>query len=162
ETMSPPQVRNGRCFFSRRQADQDQSILYMRRGLGGKDEVLVDPMALSPEHTITVGLNGVSEDGSLIVYALRQGGEDETTPHLFDVDAHKDLPDKFPRARYSGISILPDKSGLYLTRQLPEGPRVFFHKLGTSFDQDIEIFGKGFGPEKIINATVSQDARYLV
>src|SRR5262249_37430626 len=49
-----------------------------------------------------------------------------------------------------------------LTRQLPEGPRVFFHKLGTSFDQDIEIFGKGFGPEKIINATVSQDARYLV
>jgi prolyl oligopeptidase len=164
ETMGPgnPSVRNGRYFFSRRQADQDQSILYMRRGISGKDEVLVDPMALSPEHTITVGLNGVSEDGSLIVYALRQGGEDETTPHLFDVDAHKDLPDKFPRARYSGISILPDKSGLYLTRQLPEGPRLFFHKMGTNFEQDVEIFGKGYGPEKALNGVVSQDGRYLV
>jgi prolyl oligopeptidase len=162
ESMSAPSVRNGRYFFSRRQADQDQAILYMRRGINGKDEVLVDPMALSAEHTITAGFNAFSEDGSLMVYALRQGGEDETTPHLFDVDAHKDLPDKLPRARYSGMSILPDKSGLYLTRQLPEGPRVFFHKLGTNFDQDVEIFGKGFGPEKIIGSTVSQDGHYLV
>src|SRR5262249_33561183 len=148
--------------FSRRQPDQDQSILYMRRGLTGKDEVLIDPLALSPEHTITVGLNGVAEDGSLIVYGLRQGGEDETTPHLFDVDAHKDLPDRFPRARYSGFSFLPDKSGLYLTRVTAEGPRVFFHKLGTDFDKDAEIFGKGVGPEKLINANVSHDGHYLV
>jgi prolyl oligopeptidase len=162
ETMSAPAVRNGRYFFLRRQADQDQSLLYLRRGLSGKDEVLVDPLALSPEHTITVGLNTLSEDGSLIVYSLRQGGEDEVVPHVFDVDGHKDLADKLPRARYSGISILPDKTGLYLTRQTPEGPRVFFHKIGTDVDKDVEIFGKGYGPEKIIGAFVSQDGHYLI
>src|SRR5215471_401864 len=40
DTMGPPQIRNGRYFFARRQADQDQALLYMRQGLTGKDEVL--------------------------------------------------------------------------------------------------------------------------
>jgi prolyl oligopeptidase len=162
ETMSPPTVRNGRYFFTRRQPDQDQSSLFMRKGLEGKDELLIDPLTLSAEHSITVNLNAVSHDGSLIVYALRQGGEDETTPHLFDVDAHKDLSDQFPRARYSGIAILPDKSGLYVTRDTPEGPRVYFHKIGTNATSDVEIFGKGYGPEKIIGSNISIDGHYLV
>jgi prolyl oligopeptidase len=162
EAMSAPRVRNGRYFFSRRQADQDQASLFMRKGLAGKDELLIDPLALSPEHTITVGLNAVSQDGSLIVYSLRQGGEDETTPHLFDVDAHKDLPDKFPHADYFGIAILPDKSGVYLTRRTPDGPRVYFHKIGTDFSADLEIFGKGYNGEKIIGSGFSADGRYLL
>jgi prolyl oligopeptidase len=162
ESMSPPRVRNGRYFFLRRRADQDQSSLYMRQSESGKDELLVDPLTLSPEHTITVTLPTISEDGSLIVYGLRQGGEDEITPHLLDVDKHKELPDQLPRARYSGISILPDKSGLFLTRVLPQGPRVFFHTMGTNVDADKEIFGKGYGPEKSIGTELSDDGRYLI
>ena len=162
ETMTAPTVRNGRYFFSHRTADQDQASLYMRRGLNGKDELLVDPLALSPTHTITVNLPSVSRDGSVIVYALRQGGEDEITPHIFDVDAHKEFNDKFPRARYNGIALLPDKTGLYYTKLTKEGPRVFFHTIGTAVEQDEEIFGKGYGPEKIINSAVSLDGHYLV
>jgi len=162
ETMSSPVERNGRYFFTRRQPDQDQPVLYMRQGLDGKDQLLVDPLVLSPRHTISVSLISVSQDGALIIYALRQGGEDEFTPRLFDVAAHKDLPEKFPRARYSGISILPDKSGIYLTRQTDQGPRVFFHKMGTVGEADTEIFGKGYGPEKIITSGLSWDGRYLI
>src|SRR5215472_11866381 len=36
DTMSAPAVRSGRYFFSKRQADQDQGLLYMRKGLTGK------------------------------------------------------------------------------------------------------------------------------
>jgi prolyl oligopeptidase len=162
ESMSAPRVRNGRYFFLRRRADQDQSSLYMRQGVDGKDELLIDPLTLSPEHTVTVNLLAASQDGSLIVYGLRQGGEDEITPHLLDVDKHKELPDQLPRARYSGISILPDKSGLILTRVLPQGPRVFFHSMGTNVDADKEIFGQGYGPEKSIGTDVSDDGRYLI
>src|SRR5260370_24974060 len=155
DAMGQPVVRNGRYFFSKRRADQDQLVMYMRKGLNGTDELLVDPLALSPEHTITVGLNAVSRDGSLIVYALRQGGEDETTLHLFDVDARKDLADMFPRARYGAISILPDKSGLYYSKVTPEGPRMYFHKIGAGVDADVEIFGKGDAPEKSIRCDLS-------
>lgn len=160
DTMSPPTVRNGRYFFFKRRADQDQSQFFLRQGIDGKDELLIDPLALSPEHTITVNLVGLSRDGSLIAYALRQGGEDEITPHLFDVNARKDLPDQFPRARYSGVSILPDKSGIYFTRDTKEGPRVYYHKIGS--DTDEEIFGKGYGPEKIIGTSLSSDGHYLM
>src|SRR5262249_37079702 len=66
DTMTSPQVINGRYFFSKRSADQDQSSLYVRKGLGGQDELLVDPLPLSPNHTTTVGFTGFSHDGKLI------------------------------------------------------------------------------------------------
>ena len=161
DTMSAPSVMNDHYFFTRRQADQDQAALFLRRGLQGKDELLVDPLPLSPKHTVTVGIGSVSRDGKLIAYVVRQGGADEVVPHLFDVDAHKELADVFPKARYSGFSILPDKKGVYLTRDTSEGPRVYFHKLGSDVASDTEIFGKGYGPEKIIATTVSEDGHYL-
>jgi prolyl oligopeptidase len=159
EFMGTPMVRNNRYFFLHRRADQDQSQLFMRQGITGKEELLVDPLALSAEHTTTVTLDGVSHDGSLLVYGLRQGGEDETTLHIYDVNARKELADQFPRARYNSTAILPDNSGLYFVKQTVEGPRAYFHKIGSSNDQ--EVFGKGYGPEKILSANLSVDGRYL-
>lgn len=122
--MGTPEVRNNRYFFSKRQADQDQASLFMRKGLEGTDELLIDPLPMSPNHTVTVNLVDVSHDGSLIAYAVREGGADETTPHLFDVDSHKDLADSFPKARYSGFSVLNDKAASIL-RRLPKKAREF-------------------------------------
>ena len=116
DSMGSPVVRNNRYFFTKRKADQDQGSLFTRKGLQGKDELLVDPLPMSPNHTVTVGLAAVSNDGSLIAYDVREGGADEVTPHLFDVDSRKDLADVFPKARYSGFSILNDKSGIYLAK----------------------------------------------
>lgn len=161
ETMNSPIVTNNRYFFIHRAADQDQSSLFMRQGLAGKDELLIDPLPLSSNHTITVGLSSITLDGKWFAYFLRQGGADEVTPHLYDVDARKDLPDVFPKARYSGFSVLNDKSGVYYTRLVAEGPRVFYHKLGAEVAADVEIFGKGYGPEKIINSGVTNDNHYL-
>ncbi|MGC2696754.1 MAG: prolyl oligopeptidase family serine peptidase [Candidatus Angelobacter sp.] len=161
DTMNAPSVMNNRYFFTKRRADQDQASLFVRQRLQGMDELLVDPLPLSPNHTVTVGMGAVSRDGKLIAYIVRQGGADEIAPHLFDVDTHKELADVFPKARYSGFSILPDKSGIYLTRDTAEGPRVYFHKMGSDSATDTEIFGKGYGPEKIIISNVSEDGRYL-
>jgi len=162
ESIDTPAERNGRYFFTKRLASQDQAVLYLRKGLEGKDEVLIDPNPMSPDHTISVSGRSLSRDGTLLVYAVRQGGEDEIVPHLFDVDARKNLPDRLPKARYWEISLLPDKSGIYYTRMTPEGPRVYFHKVGMDAVRDIEIFGKGYGPEKIIRSRVSDDGRYLL
>jgi prolyl oligopeptidase len=161
DTMGAPAVTNNRYFFSKRLADQDQASLFMRKGLQGKDELLIDPLPMSVDHTVTVNLRDVSRDGSLVAYGVREGGADEVTPHLFDVDARKDLADVFPKARYSGISLLPDKSGMYFTRVTPEGPRVYFHKIGADAASDEEVFGKGYGPEKFISSTISDDGHYL-
>jgi prolyl oligopeptidase len=162
DTMSAPLVRGGRYFISKRSADQDQSSEYVRNGIDGKDELLVDPLPLSPNHTVTVNTLSVTQDGKLMAYFTRQGGADEITPHLLDVDTRKELADVFPKARYSGFALLNDKSGIYFTRLTSEGPRVFFHKMGTDTANDVEIFGKGYGPEKIISSSVTEDNHYLL
>jgi prolyl oligopeptidase len=162
DSINLPRERNGRYFFTKRLASQDQPVLYMHKGLHGTDEVLIDPHPLSPDHTISVQLRSISRDGTVIVYSLRQGGEDETAPRLFDVDARKDLPDRLPKARYFSIALAPDKSAIYYSRMTPEGARVFMHKVGGDVAQDVEVFGKGYGPEKIIVSELSEDGRYLL
>ena len=162
ETMNTPVVRGGRYFFTRRLPDQDQGSLFVRRGLTGKDELVVDPEKLDPAHTTSVVLSSVSHDGSLLLYGVRHGGEDEITPHLYDINAHRELADKLPLARYTGLALLPDKSGFYYTKHTADGPRVYLHKIGTASDHDAEIFGKGYGLEKLIFDAVSLDGHYLV
>src|SRR5258708_7930723 len=141
--MSTPNVRNGRYFFFKRQADQDQAALYMRKGLKGKDEILIDPLPMSADHSASIFLNSISRDGSLLSYSVRQGGQDEVTPHLFDVDARKDLPDIFPNGRYDGIIVMPDKSGVYFSKFTPEGSRALYHKIATDSTQDVDVSGNG-------------------
>ncbi|MEE8201464.1 MAG: hypothetical protein V3R29_09885, partial [Candidatus Acidoferrales bacterium] len=51
DTLGTPRVRHGRYFFMKRGADQDLSVLYLREGLEGEDQVLVDPHPMSPDHT---------------------------------------------------------------------------------------------------------------
>jgi prolyl oligopeptidase len=162
DTMSSPMVTNNHYFFSKRQADQDQSSLFVRKGLEGKDELLVDPLPMSAKHTVTVNLMGASRDGSLLAYGVREGGADEVTPHVMDVDSRKDIADVFPKARYSGFAILNDKSGIYIGRVTKEGPRVYFHKMGTEAANDTEIFGKGYGTETLINCSLTRDNHYLM
>ncbi|HLY98162.1 MAG TPA: prolyl oligopeptidase family serine peptidase [Candidatus Angelobacter sp.] len=162
DAMSSPRVRNGRYFFSKRRAGEDQSALYMRNGISGQDELLVDPLPMSPAHTTSARLANITLDGKVITYFIQQGGEDEVTPHILDVETKEKFPDEFPRARYFGFSVLPDKSGAWITRVTAEGPRVFFHKMGTGTASDTEIFGKGYGPDKLIFSSISEDGRYLL
>jgi len=65
ETIGMPTNRGGRYFFSRRAADQDLSVLYLRKGLHAADEVLVDPHPMSPDHTTSVQFVDVTPDGKL-------------------------------------------------------------------------------------------------
>ncbi|HLE35964.1 MAG TPA: hypothetical protein VI699_02340, partial [Candidatus Acidoferrales bacterium] len=157
-----PVERGGRYFFSKRLADQEQSILYVRKGLSGRDEVLIDPNPMSADHTTSVQLAEVSDDGKMIIYRVRQGGEDETTLQAFDVETRKNLSDSFPRARYSSIALTPDKSGLYYSKQTAAGPRVYYHRIGSDPAGAAEIFGTGYGIEKIVNSTLSEEGRYIL
>jgi prolyl oligopeptidase len=157
-----PLERNGRYFFSRRLANQDLFVIYMRPGLHSQDEVLIDPHPLSADHTVSVGIQDVAQDGALMVYGIRQGGQDETSLRFFDVGARKDLPDQLPRALYESASLERDKSGLFYARDTPDGPRVFHHNIGTDPARDEEVFGKGYGKDKIILCSVSEGGHFLI
>ncbi len=160
DTVTVPFVRSGRYFYSRRAALREQAVLYMKKADGAEEEVLVDPDRLSAEHAMSVNYQDVSPDGRLMAYGVRMGGEDEVEVRLMDVDTRRGV-DTLARARYSGVSIAADKAAVYYSRLTKEGPRVFRHRLGGA-EADVELFGHGYGPEKIIGVDLSDDGRYLV
>ena len=162
ESVGMPVERGGRYFYSKRRADQDLSVLYVRKGKIGEEEVLVDPHTMSADKTVSVSLSDVSLDGSLIAFSVRRGGEDEAEVRWMNVETRRELSDTLPRARYFGVAVKPDKSGFYYCRHGKEGSRVFYHRMGADFASDAELFGKGYSAEKGIGIDLSEDGRYLL
>ena len=162
DAQSVPVERGGRYFFSKRLASQDQRVLVVRKGATGADEVLLDPHPLSAEHTTSVSILDVSTDGSLVAIGTRQGGRDEVAVTFMDVESRRLLPDQLPEARYFAIAVKPDNSGFYYSKYTKEGSRVFYHAMGTEPKGDPLLFGEGRGPEQIVDATLSEDGRWLL
>ena len=163
DIQSPPERRGQRVFVWKRRAADDLSIWYVREGLDGADTVLLDPHPLSPDHTVNVTVSDISEDGRVLVYGLRRGGEDETELRVRDVATRADRRDVLPRALYRGVSLVPDGSGFfYAVQSRQTGIRIRYHAMGTPPAQDVEVFGSGYGPSQWIAAEVSEDGRRLL
>ena len=162
DAQSVPTERGGRYFFTRRLANQDQRVLVVRKAREGADEVLLDPIPLSPDHSTSVSYLDIAADGSLVAIGTRQGGKDELAVTFMDVDSHQLLPDRLPEARYFAVAIKPDKSGFYYSKYTPEGSRVYYHAMGADPAHDALLFGEGRGPEQIVDAALSDDGRWLL
>jgi prolyl oligopeptidase len=162
DIVTVPSERNGRYFFEKRLADQDLYVVYMREGVDGADQVLIDPHSLSADHSVNVDLFAISRDGKILAYGVRQGGEDETTIRFLDVDGRKDLPDVLSRADYYDVVFSPDAREVYYSKHSDDGPHVLRHALGTDPAEDTEIFGKAYGPEMMVSVALSDDGRWVV
>ncbi len=161
DTYGIPFERAGRYFFTKRGADRDLSSIYMRRSEDGPDELLVDPLPWSADHSASATLEAVSHSGRFLFYGRREGGQDEITVHIMDVDGHRDLPDVLPSAVYFSVEPTPDDRGVYYTRTSAAGPRVYYHAIGSNSAQDKVIFGDSFGKDKILSLDLSEDGKYL-
>jgi prolyl oligopeptidase len=159
DRVTEPVVRNGRYFFMRRLAEENQFTLCLRTGAHGADEVLIDPNKFEGGAT-SVTIMDVSDDGKWLLYGTRHGGEDEVAVSILDVDSRKEV-DHLPRARYEGMRVTPDKHDLYYSKRLEEGYRVYHHVIGSGGGPDEEIFGKGTGPTESVACDLSRDGRYL-
>src|SRR6185436_3644422 len=155
-----PRYRNGRYFFERRAVGQDLYSIYLREGANGADQLLIDPAPMSADHTTSVEIEEVSNDGSLLAYSVRRGGADEIEIHFFDVASRRDVGTPLATARYYGTEVAPDNATVYFTRATPEGPRVYLRSIEGG--EERKLFGDGYTREKIVFAGLSEDGRYLV
>ena len=167
ENYTIPMEREGKYFFKKRLADENQGSIYVRNGLHGDDQRLVDATKLSADQNTSVQINDVSKDGKLLVYGIRAGGADEESVHILEVASGKDLADSLPSARYFGVQLSPDEKGLYYARLEESGSLVYYHALGSAPSSDPLIFGKSFEDEKfgtmeLISAHVTENERYLL
>ncbi len=168
DVIGIPQRRGDRYFFTKRLAEENQASIYMRTGLHGTDERLIDANTLSTDQNTSVTIVNVSEDGSLMAYGIRVGGADEEEIHFLDLSTRKDAGDVLPSARYYGVSVSPDGKGVYYSKFFPhEGTRIFYHVFGTPVASDATVLGREYRGEKLgeidnVGARVTENGHYLV
>ncbi|WP_211197669.1 prolyl oligopeptidase family serine peptidase [Pyrinomonas methylaliphatogenes] len=170
--ISPPVPRKGRYFYTRREGQQNQPILYVRDGLHGRDRVLIDPNGLSPDGTVALDWWYPSPDGKLLAYGLSRNGDERSTLYILDVDTGRNLTEAIPNTRAASVAWLPDSSGFFYTRfpapgSVPKGEenyhrRVFLHKLGTDPTKDEEIYRREERPSEWPSVELSRDGRWLL
>jgi prolyl oligopeptidase len=159
DQISIPRLRGKRAFYTRRRAGEELYSIYMREG-DGAEQLLIDPIPLSADKTVSVGINDVSDDGRLLAYYVRKGGADEVEIHFFDVDGRAGSGQILPRSRFSGVAVTPDNRTAYYTRLTAEGPRVFRRAISGGSEE--KLFGDGYGREKIISTSLSDDGQHLL
>ena len=169
--VGAPVWRGQRCFFTRRTADQEHAVLYVRDG-DADERALIDPGALDPEGLTTLDSWKVDPSGRLLSYQLSEGGDEESLLRVMDIDNGALVDGPIDRVRYSPIAWLADSSGFYYVRrlptdQVPEGEesyhrRVHLHRLGTPTDEDVLIFGEGRDKTEFYAPVVSRDGRWLL
>lgn len=162
ERVSAPVARGGRYFLLKRGASEEQYAIYVREGLAGNDRLLINPKTLSADNTVSVSIEGVSKDGSLLAYGIQQGGKDEKRIRLLDVTKGEHLPDELPEGKWSDVSFAPDKQRFFYSTYGGKNPRVKEHRLGHAVSQDRELFGAGYGEQHIPVCSVSADGKYLL
>jgi prolyl oligopeptidase len=166
ETIDAPFKVGNRYFFLKREARQDQSVICMREGAGGRDQVLVDPATRGTGARMSVRIVSVSPDGKLLAYGVRQGGEDYQAVEILDVDGLKVLPDGLPRGFLRSFAFAADSKSYYYVHEVIDAQRrhyraAYHHVIGTEASQDREIFFAGESPYLRLGMRASDDRRYI-
>ena len=171
-TVGAPQTGGKYYFHTRRDAGQNQPILYVREGLNGDDRVLLDVNKLSTDGTVALDWWFASDDGKYIAYGTSPSGSEESTLRLIDTATGNNLPDVIDRTRFASLAWLKDNSGFYYTRHpkkgdVPAGEEVyhvkaFFHQLGTDPAKDPLIYEDKRNPQNIPSVSLSEDDRWLL
>ncbi|HEX8633903.1 MAG TPA: prolyl oligopeptidase family serine peptidase [Pyrinomonadaceae bacterium] len=170
-TVSAPDPHRGRYFFTRREGQQNQPVLYVREGARGTDRVLLDPNTLSADGTVALDWWYESHDGKRLAYGLSESGNEQSTLYVLDVDTGRNLKDKIPYTRAASLAWLPAGDGFYYTRfpapgTVPKGEenyhrRVFLHRLGDDPARDAEVFRRENKPTEWPGVGLSRDGRWL-
>jgi prolyl oligopeptidase len=179
ERFTPPARRGSRYFYSHNTGLQNQAILFWQEGLTGTPHVLIDPNTLSSDGTVALNGLGITDDGTLMAYALADAGSDWVTWHVRDIASGKDLPDRVAWSKFSGAAWLKDNSGFFyegyerpatLDKLSREDAlkaanyfhKIYFHKLGTPQSEDTLVFERPDDKELNVGASVTDDGRYLI
>lgn len=167
EVISEPQQIGERFFFLKRTSHQEQPVIAMREGKAGEDIVLIDPAERSEGPTTAVRVLTISNDGQLLAYAVRRGGEDACAVEFFDIERRQVLSDALPHGFCDGLVFAQGRQGFYyshvpVTAEHPYYRAVYWHTFGTKPDQDREIFFCGDNPKLRLQVLGSPDAQRLV
>lgn len=172
ERFGVPQKAGGRYFFTKNDGLQNQSPLYYRNGLRGKDRILVDPHGWATDGAVALDQWEPSPDGRRVAYAIQDGGSDWRTIKVADVKSGQPLADEIRWAKFTNIAWVGNEGFLYSRfaeprkgqefQALNENQTLYFHRIGTPQEQDVAVYATPDRPKLGHSAQVTHDNRWVV
>jgi prolyl oligopeptidase len=166
-----PFKKGGNYFFFKNDGMQNQFVMYIQSALDAEPEVFLDPNTFSEDGTISLSGLGFSKDGQLMAYSISKSGSDWNEIFVMNVETREKLPDHLKWIKFSGMSW--KDNGFYYSRYdapaegdhlkaINEYHKVFFHRIGTSQDEDILIYKNDDFPQRSYYAGTTEDESYLI
>ena len=169
--FSSPSRKGEYYFFSKNDGLQNQSVLYIQRGLNGTPEVLIDPNTWSEDGTYRLMGYAASKDGKLLTYGVSRSGSDWQEYRVLDLTTRKLLADKVEWVKVSGIAWRGN--GFYYSRypapakgkelsSINEDHMVYYHRIGTPQSADELVFRDEKNPQRFHTLSTTEDERFAV
>lgn len=157
-------------FFYKNEGLQNQSVIYIQKGLEGEPEVFIDPNKLSEEGTIRINLVGFSKDDRYVTYSQSEAGSDWRELRVMEIGIKNELSDRIQWVKFSGAAWHGDgfyysgydkpEEGQELTAR-NKFQKVFYHRLGDPQEKDILIYEDKEHPFRYKWAGVTEDEKYM-
>lgn len=168
EKISAPFKEGDFTYYFKNNGLQNQSVLY-RKDKAGKEEIFLDPNTFSKDGTTSLGGINFSKDGSLVAYAISEGGSDWRKVIVMEAKTKKIIGDTIVDVKFSGVSWYKNEGFYYSSYDKPVGSelsaktdqhKLYYHKLNTPQKSDKLIFG-GDVKRRYVGGGVSEDEKYL-
>lgn len=168
EKISAPFKEGDYTYYYKNNGLQNQSVLY-RKDKVGKEEIFLDPNTFSKDGTTSLGGINFSKDGSLVAYAISEGGSDWRKVIIMEAKTKKIIGDTIVDVKFSGVSWYKNEGFYYSSYDKPVGSelsaktdqhKLYYHKLNTSQKTDKLVFG-GDVKRRYVGGYVSEDEKYL-
>lgn len=168
---SSPFRANKHYIFYKNDGLQNQSVIYIQKGLDGTPEVLLDPNKLSTDGTVTASINGLNKAKTLATISMNRSGSDWQEFHVMDLATKKELTDKLEWIKFSGAAWAGN--GFYYGRYDKPAPgkelskkneyqKIYYHKIGDDQSKDQLVFEDKEHPLRNFGAQTTEDERFLI
>lgn len=169
EKYTAPSRKGPYVFFRKNDGLQNQSVLYIQKGMEGKPEVLIDPNTWGD--TVALSTFVPSRDARYAVYGISRSGSDWQEYKVMELATKKTLPDTIEWVKVSGAAWHGD--GFFYSRypapdkgkekaSINEGHQVYFHKVGTPQSADVLVFEDKDHPQRFHTLDTTEDERFAI
>ncbi|MCB2089208.1 MAG: S9 family peptidase, partial [Sphingomonadaceae bacterium] len=159
-------------FYTRNSGLQNQSQLFVQDGLEGERRLLIDPNSWAEDGATALSGWTPSQDGKYLLYSVQDGGTDWRILRVLDTATGKQLDDEVRWAKFTALDWVGDEGFLYSRFPEPEEGKdfqalnynqaVYFHRIGTSQEEDELVFSTPDHPQRGHYAQVSHDGRWVI
>ena len=169
ERFRMPFTEGEYTYFAKNDGLQNQYVVYRQKG-SGEPEVFLDPNKFSSDGTTSLGEMGFSKDGTLMAYAISEGGSDWRRVITLNTATKEIIGDTLNDLKFTDISWQNNVGFYYSTYDKPEGSeltemtdhhKLYFHKSGTSQSEDEVVWGADI-KRRYVGGYVTEDQRFLV